>query len=160
MSDLRGKRVLVTGAAGGLGLECVRMFAEAGAAVAMADVQEERLRDAAAGLPESADPVVLPVDIRVKAQCEQMVELACESLGGLDVFVGSAGIHQSKDFLELSEADWRSVIDVNLTGAFYCLQASGRKMMDGGGGSIVLFSSIAGRRGRAASPHYAASKAA
>jgi NAD(P)-dependent dehydrogenase (short-subunit alcohol dehydrogenase family) len=159
--DLDGRVALVTGGAGGLGLACATLLAEAGAAVAVSDLPGERLEEAVAGLERrGAEVVALPADVTSRAACARLVADARERLGGLHALAACAGIMQTKPLLELSEEDWRRVLDVNLTGTFFTTQAAGAAMLADGGGAIVLLASVAARSGRPLAAHYSASKTA
>jgi meso-butanediol dehydrogenase/(S,S)-butanediol dehydrogenase/diacetyl reductase len=102
-----------------------------------------------------------------------MVKRVVRELGSLDIMVNNAGVVQTKPLLEISEADWDRVVDVNQKGTFFCIQAAGAEMLarvpaeirasgetDRCYGKIVSLSSISGRHGRSEQPHYAATKAA
>jgi NAD(P)-dependent dehydrogenase (short-subunit alcohol dehydrogenase family) len=152
---------LVTGAAGGLGLACARALAEAGSAVAFADLDGDGAGQVAAEVAAGgARTTAVAVDISSLESCEAMVQHVVQTFGALDGLVACAGVMQTKPLLELSEQDWRRVIDVNLTGTFFTLQAVAREMTDRGAGSIVLVASVAARSGRPLAAHYAASKTA
>lgn len=154
------KVALVTGAAGGLGLACARALVEAGGAVALADLDGERAAEAARGLGSGgARTRAVAVDVASRRSCEAMVAQVVETFGRLDGLVACAGVMQTKPLLDLTEQDWRRVIDVNLTGSFFTLQAAARAMLGTGGGSIVLVASVAARSGRPLAAHYSASKA-
>jgi len=154
---LDGRRVLVTGAAGGLGASCAEALLAAGARVALADLPGERLQDLGARLPAAA---VVEADVASPAACRAAVADAAAALGGLDGLVACAGILRTTPFTDVDEEEWRRVLAVNLDGAFFTAQAAGAHMTATDGGSMVLVSSIAGRGGRPLSAHYAASKAA
>ena len=152
---------LVTGAAGGLGLACARALAETGGAVALADVDGDRVVRAAQDVASGgARTTAVAADVASRPSCEAMVAHVVETFGRLDALVACAGVMQTKPLLELTEQDWRRVIDVNLTGTFFTLQAAARAMLAAGGGSIVLVASVAARSGRPLAAHYSASKTA
>lgn len=152
---------LITGAARGLGLACAHALAEDGGAVALADIDGDgavrAAKDVASG---GARTTAVAVDVSSRQSCEAMVAQVVEAFGRLDGLVACAGVMQTKPLLELTEQDWRRVIDVNLTGSFFTLQAAARAMIAGGGGSIVLVASVAARSGRPLAAHYSASKTA
>jgi NAD(P)-dependent dehydrogenase (short-subunit alcohol dehydrogenase family) len=165
MTDLLADRTaVVTGGASGLGRAISRTYADHGADVVVADVREEPR--------EGGDPthrlitdetdrtarfvecdVTDPADLRVAVE-------AADELGGLDVMVNNAGIHQEIDFLDVSEADFDRLMDVNLKGVFFGAQAAAAKLLDEGGGSIVNVASLAAARADGRQPVYATSKAA
>lgn len=158
-TDLSGRSALVTGATGGLGSACVALLAQAGARVAISDIDADRLGAEADNLREGgADVVTLAADLSSAEGNQRLVRQAVDHLGRLDVLVACAGVMQTKPFLELTEADWRRMIDINLSGVFFLVQSAGAAMKEAGGGAIVLFSSVAGRSGRPLAAHYAAAK--
>ncbi len=160
-SDLKGKRVLVTGASSGLGAHFVRLLASHGAHVVAAARRLDRLTVLATGcegLPGKVMPLGLDVAV-VPALSERLAE-AAELLGGLDVLVNNAGIAEPARALELSEAQWDIHLDVNLKGCFFAAQAAARIMSrQEGGGAIVNIASILGERVAASVAPYAISKA-
>ncbi len=157
--DLTGRTALVTGAAGGLGSACATVLAEAGARLALNDVDADRLDIQASALREAGvEAVALAADLSTADAGRQLVGQTVAELGRLDILVACAGIMQTKPLLDLSEADWRRMIDVNLSGVFWLVQAAGAAMLGSGGGSMVLFSSIAGRSGRPLATHYSVAK--
>ena len=136
---LANKVALVTGAAQGIGLACAKAFAAEGARVVLADVNEERGREAATGLGAA----FVRCDVSRKAEVSAAVEKAVREYGRLDVLVANAGIVHAADFLDLEEADFDRVLSVNLKGIFLAGQAAARQMVkQGGGGAIVNMSSV------------------
>ena len=156
--DLSDRVVIVTGAAGGLGSACVRRFSEAGATVVLVDLDGAAL----GAVEETTDgPTwVRPANLALRDECRDLVGDVMERFGRVDSLIACAGVMQTQPFLKLSEADWRRVIDINLTGTFFLVQAAAEQMVASGGGSIVLFASVAARSGRPFGAHYAASKTA
>jgi NAD(P)-dependent dehydrogenase (short-subunit alcohol dehydrogenase family) len=159
--DLKGKRVLVTGASSGLGAHFVRLLAGQGAHVAAAARRRERLEDLAedcASLPGKVVPLVL--DVASVASIQAGVAEAAGLLGGLDVLVNNAGVGETEAALSVTEAQWDAQLGVNLKGCFFAAQAAARIMMDQtGGGAIVNIASILGERVGARVAPYAISKA-
>jgi len=146
MRGLEGKRVVVTGGTSGIGEATVRRFREEGAHVAaLADRDVE-------------DPG-LCCDVADAAQVVRAFERVDELLGGVDVLVANAGISIRKPFLEIEEADWQRVLDVNLTGVFHCAQQAARRMVAGDGGVILMTASTNGLTGHPFYADYNASKA-
>jgi NAD(P)-dependent dehydrogenase (short-subunit alcohol dehydrogenase family) len=157
--DLTGRSVLVTGAAGGLGSACASLLAEAGARIALSDIDADRLEALATELRAAgSEAVAVPGDLSQPDVNRRLVATVVETYGRLDGVVACAGIMQTKPLLALTEADWRRMIDVNLSGVFWLVQAAGAAMLETGGGSMVLFSSVAGRSGRPLATHYSAAK--
>jgi len=159
--DLTGKVALVTGAGRGIGAAIARGVAGAGAAVCVNDINPDtaqRTADQIASRGGDAMPWV--ADVSNKFQVGSMVEGLRDRWDHFDILVNNAGVEPKSPIVQLDEWDWRKVLDVNLTGAFFCSQMAGRVMMEEGGGVIVNIASIAGHniplRDRAA---YVASKA-
>ena len=159
---LDGRRVILVGGYGGIGEVTARLFADYGAELAIAGRSEERASALARELSATGGRAIgLRVDIADRESARALVASCVEQLGGLDVLVNLAGIDLEAPAERFDEHDWRSVLDVNLSGAFWLSQAAGEVMIEAGrGGRIVHYSttrSVAGgRRGFAA---YAASKA-
>jgi len=103
--------------------------------------------------------VVVPADVREPAQVEAMVKRSVEELGRLDLLVNNAGITRDNLVLRMSDEEWRSVLDINLTGAFVCSRAVARVMLRQRAGRIVNMASVVGLMGNAGQANYAASKA-
>ena len=158
---LQDKAALVTGAARGIGRAIALRLAQEGADVAVADVRETLLQDTVAGIKgEGRRALALTVDVTHRTQVEQMVEQVVGAFGHLDIFFNNAGIIKIHDFLEITEADWDSIMEVNAKGVFLCGQAVARQMVRQGHGKIINTASIAARLGVPDSAVYAASKAA
>ncbi|WP_051579890.1 SDR family NAD(P)-dependent oxidoreductase [Pseudonocardia acaciae] len=156
MNIAAGRKALVTGGASGIGLEVARQLAAEGAAVALLDLDEEKLAAAAADV--GAGTVTVRADVGSPGQVRAAVEGAVDRLGGLDTLVICAGVIHVKPLAEVTEADWDHTLDVNLKGAFLCCQAAESALRASRRGRIVTISSDAGRRGV---PHllaYSASK--
>jgi len=149
--------VVITGAARGVGRGIVQRFRESGAKMVLLDMDIEPLKELAEGSGKNV--LVIQCDITRKAEVLAARDQALAHFGRFDVLVNNAGILKPLASLEdVQEADWRVLLDVNLTGAFFCTQAFGVPMLDRGG-SIVNIASIAAvvpspRRGA-----YSASKA-
>lgn len=157
---LRGRVLLITGGAGGLGEACAALAGRGGARIALSDLPGERLETTRERLSAAgADVATVAADLGRPGAGEQLVSQTVERFGRLDGLVACAGVMQTKPLAELTEDEWRRIIDINLTGTFLVVQAAANAMRTSGQGSIVLFSSIAGRSGRANAAHYAASKA-
>lgn len=147
MNELAGKVAIVTGAGQGIGAAVASLLAQAGAAVAVTDCRGEVAQESAAGISNSgglARAYTLDVaDADAVARCWQAV---ARDLGGIDILVNNAGVGTVSTIEEMKTADWRRVIDINLSGPFYCLQAVIPHMRTRGGGAIVNVASIAGKR--------------
>lgn len=149
--DLEGKVILVTGAGRGLGRAMSLALARAGAhivAAARTTAQLERVVEEVRGLGRRA--IALPTDITLKSQVEEMVSRAGVELGAIDVLINNAGdgsATMGQSILDLTEEEWRRGMDVNLTGAFFCSQAVGRRMLPRKRGKIINIASGFGMRG-------------
>ncbi len=159
--DLTGRTALVTGASSGLGRHFAGVLSRAGAAVALAARRVDKLEEVAAPIrSEGGRAVTVRLDAGDAASVRAAVAQASEQLGGLDILINNAGTTVSRPLLELTEADWDSVVDVNLKGCFLVAQEAARAMVQGGrGGSIVNVASILGLRVAAQLAPYVASKA-
>jgi NAD(P)-dependent dehydrogenase (short-subunit alcohol dehydrogenase family) len=150
--------VLVTGAAGGIGRAVADGFLGRGDAVALADVDEERLATAAADLGGDGRSVSTVVaDVRSVAACDAMVGSAAEALGRLDVLVNCAGVWVEGPTQEMTEEQWDRTVDVNLKGTFFACRFAIPHLLETGG-CIVNLSSDAGLVGTAETAIYCASK--
>jgi NAD(P)-dependent dehydrogenase (short-subunit alcohol dehydrogenase family) len=159
---LDGRRVLVVGGYGGIGEVTTRLFADCGAELMIAGRSVEKAQALARELSgEGRTAVGARVDIADRGSARELVARCTQELGGLDVLVNLAGIDIEAPAERFDEDAWRTMLDVNLSGAFWLSQAAADTMIEAGrGGRIVHYSttrSVAGaRRGFAA---YAASKA-
>ncbi len=155
---LEGRVALVTGASGGLGEHFAHTLAQAGATVAVAARRLDRLEATRSAL--GARAIALPLDVADAASVRACVAATVERLGSLDILVNNAGVTVTKPLLEIEEADWDHVLDVNLKGCFLMAQEAARAMIGAGrGGSIVNVASILGLRVSGQVAPYIASKA-
>jgi NAD(P)-dependent dehydrogenase (short-subunit alcohol dehydrogenase family) len=152
MRGLQGKRVVVTGGTSGIGEATSRRFLEEGARVFALAVGEEEVATAPDRIPGVE---AFRCDVADAAQVAE----AFERVGEVDVLIANAGISIRKPFLEIEEADWRRVLDVNLTGVFHCAQQAARRMVAQGGGVILMTASTNGLTGHTNYADYNASKA-
>ncbi|GAB4269055.1 MAG: 3-oxoacyl-ACP reductase FabG [Pararhodobacter sp.] len=157
MFDLSGKTALITGASGGIGAAIARALHGAGATVGLSGTREEPLRALAAELGERAH--VLPCDLSDPSAVEALPKAAIAAMGGVDILVNNAGITRDQIFMRMSDDDWASVIDVNLTATMRLCRAVIRPMMKARWGRIINISSVVGATGNAGQVNYAASKA-
>ncbi|WHZ12807.1 MAG: Oxidoreductase, short-chain dehydrogenase/reductase family [Burkholderiaceae bacterium] len=137
---LAGRICIVTGAAQGIGAACAHRFAQDGAKVLVADLNDELGRALAAQL----GALYLHCDVGDRAQVDALVAQTMEAHGRIDVLVNNAGIFKAADFLDVTEDDFDAVLRVNLKGAFLVGQAVAREMAKAGRGSIVNMSSVNG----------------
>jgi len=161
LTGLAGKVAVVTGAASGIGWAVAARLSAAGAAVVAADLDEASAQAAAANLSAGgARAIGLGGDVRDWACGEAVASAATARFGALDILVNCAGLFPSGAALDLGEAHWDLVLDVNLKGALNLSQACARRMRDlGAGGAIVNIASIQGLRPKVGKAAYAASKA-
>ena len=157
MFDLTGKAALVTGASGGIGAAVARALHGAGAAVGLSGTREAPLEALAAELSERAH--VLPCDLSDAAAVTGLPRRASEAMGAVDVLVNNAGITRDNLLMRMSEEEWSSVLDVNLSAAFRLSKGVLRGMMKARWGRIVNVSSVVGATGNPGQGNYAASKA-
>lgn len=157
MSDLIYKSALVTGASGGIGSAIARKLHAAGAKVALSGTRQEPLERLAEELGERA--YILPCNLSDMAAVEVLPKQAIETLGSLDILVNNAGITRDNLFMRMSDEEWQSVIDVNLTATMKLCKGALRGMMKSRWGRIINISSIVGATGNPGQGNYAASKA-
>jgi len=152
---LKGKRVLITAGAGGIGRVMAQTFVKAGAKVHICDVVQSALDETVAALGVSATMC----DVSDLKQVDRLFADGKARLGGLDVLVNNAGIAGPTAKVEdISIEDWRRCIDIDLNGMFYCTRLAVPLLKAAGGGSIINLSSAAGRLGFPFRTPYAAAK--
>ncbi len=156
--DFAKKRVLVTGGTRGIGLGAVSAFLEAGARVAVNGRTRESVADAISGLADRDKLVAAPGDVSTAAGCSSIVGSAINGLGGLDILVNSAGIAAYEAIEEVEEAGWDQMLDINLKGTFFCIQAA-LPALRNNNGNVINVASDAGLIGVPKSSVYCASKA-
>ena len=157
MFDLTGKNALVTGASGGIGGAIAKALVEAGATVALSGTRVEPLEALAAELGGKAH--VLPCNLSDKEAVEALPKQAAELMGSVDILVNNAGITRDQLFMRMSDDEWDSVLNVNLTSTMRLCKGVLRGMMKSRWGRIVNISSIVGATGNPGQGNYAASKA-
>ena len=157
--DLSGKVALVTGGNGGIGLGMARGLAEAGAAIALAGRSESKGNEAAAVLAGlGVRSAFLQGDVADAAACDRIVQQAIASFGRLDILVNNAGTNVRKRPEQYTPAEWRQVIDTNLSSAFFCSQSAYPAMKQAGGGKIINIGSMMSIFGASHVSAYGASK--
>jgi L-rhamnose 1-dehydrogenase len=158
---LDGKVAIVTGAARGIGQAIAFRFAQEGARVAIVDVREAEGLESVRRIQAAGGQAVFSrTDVSDRAQVQAMVDAVLAQWDTIDILVNDAGICPFKDFLEMPEALWEEVLDVNLTGYFLVSQAVARVMVERRiRGRIIAISSISAEFGGGLQAHYCASKA-
>lgn len=152
----KGQRVLVTGAATGIGWSITQSLLAAGARVAICDLAPDALDRCRKESPEVA---AFQADVTSEGDVAALFDSVAASLGGLDVLVNNAGIGGPvKSVKDIELAEWRQMFDVNMTGMFLCTRKAVPMLEQAGGGSIVNISSVAGRMGYAMRSGYSATK--
>ncbi|NOC82763.1 3-oxoacyl-[acyl-carrier-protein] reductase [Ruegeria sp. HKCCD6228] len=157
MFDLTGKNALITGASGGIGGDIARALHGAGAAVGLSGTRVEPLQALADELGERAH--VLPCNLSDPEAVEALPKQAVEAMGSVDILVNNAGITRDNLFMRMSDEEWQSVIDVNMTSTMKLCKGVIRGMMKSRWGRIVNVSSVVAAIGNPGQANYAASKA-
>jgi meso-butanediol dehydrogenase / (S,S)-butanediol dehydrogenase / diacetyl reductase len=150
MRGLKGKRVLITGGASGIGAATAARFLEEGCSVCVLDVDPKGREHIQKQLPALAG--VIAADVSNLTQVENAIDRAVEIMGGLDIAINNAGISIRHNFLEITPEEWDKVIAVDLTGVFYVAQTAAREMVRHDGGVILQTASTNGIVGQ---PYYA-----
>ena len=137
---LEGKLAFVTGAASGIGKHIAQVYARAGAAVAVADLNPQAAEAAAAELRGlGAHAMAVGVDVTDEAAVDAAVARTVAELGGLDILVSNAGIQIVAPLVDFSFADWKKLLAVHLDGAFLTSRAAMRQMIASGRGGSMIF---------------------
>lgn len=162
MGRLDGKTAIVTGGAGGIGRETARLFCREGARVAIVDLSEAAIEEAAADITtEQADAEVFPVaaDISDEADLDRVVAAVVAHFGGITTLVNNAGIREYRPLAEADSRSWERIISVNLLGTALCSRAVLPALRMAEGASIVNVASIYAAVGRKGMGQYDATKA-
>ena len=150
------RKIIITGGSRGIGAALVESFSAQGDRVAFI----YRADDAAAKkITDSCGAIAIRADISDAQAANAAIERAIEELSGVDVLVNCAGVAQIKLFCDLTDADWRKMIDTDLSGAFYACRAASRVMIREKKGKIINIGSVWGRVGASCEVHYSAAKA-
>ena len=160
MGKLESKTVIISGAARGIGTSVAILFAEHGANVVLVDIDEcyETSRRLA---EKNARFIDIPTDVSDIKAVQKMVREVMDKIGAVDILVNNAGVISRTSFTELTNEEWRRVLDVNLGDTYNCCKCVVPVMIENGGGKIVNVSSVAGKVGDiTASPAYGTSKGA
>ncbi len=157
MFDLTGRNALITGASGGIGGAIARALHAAGATVGLSGTRLEPLEALAGELGERAH--VLPCNLSDREAVAALPGQAAGAMGSVDILVNNAGITRDNLFMRMSDEEWDSVLEVNLTSTMRLCRAVMRPMMKARWGRIVNIGSVVGATGNAGQANYAASKA-
>ncbi len=160
MSDLSGKKALVTGAGMGIGQGIAIELARRGAEVAVHYAHTEPEETVSEIEKLGGKAVAVQGDLSRVDECERTVDAAAEALGGLDTLVNNAGVTKTLDFLDTDEETYDAVFDLNMKGYFFLARRAVPLMMERGGGSIVNVTSVHGFAGFPGHTAYAATKGA
>lgn len=161
--ELENKTAVVTGAGQGIGRAIALHLAEAGANVAVADINPDTVEDTGAAIEAlGRESLAIHADMGSVDEIDQMIGTARDKLGRIDIIVNNAGVTRYLYVMDVEEADWDRIHRVNAKGVFFCMQRAAREMIDqGDGGRIINIASIAGKGYSGTSnAAYAASKGA
>ena len=156
MINFKNKKILVTGATGGIGNSIVKKFVSLNANVLATGTNSEKLDDLRVKYP---DVNVLKFDITEHERIEEFVENVNSQLKGIDIIINNAGINRDNLSLRMKSEEWQKVIDTNLTSTFYICKYGIKKMLKNKYGRIVNVTSIVGHTGNLGQSNYSASKA-
>ena len=159
--DLRGRVVLITGAASGIGRATAELFVRSGASVAMADLRSDLLAATARELdPAGTHTLAMPYDAASASDAQAVVDACVARFGRLDYLVPAAAIYEDQLLRDMTPAQWERTMAVNLNGVFYLVRCA-VEYMDKTAGAIVLMSSMSGHTGGSVEHgHYGATKGA
>ena len=154
--NLKNKKILITGATGGIGSSLIQKFQSYGSLVVATGTNEEKLKNLKNKYPNI---IIEKFKLDDHAKIENFIDTVSKKLDGLDVLVNNAGITLDNLSIRLTEEDWKKVIDINLTATFLLCKSAIKKMLKKKYGKIVNITSIVGHTGNIGQANYAASKA-
>ena len=157
MNDLKTKNIIVTGASGGIGNSIVKKLNDYGAKILATGTKVEKLNE----LKSKFNNIkILNFDISKEEKIEEFIETASNELGGnLDCIINNAGITNDNLAIRMSLAEWKKVIDINLTSTFLLSKFAIKKMLKNKSGKIINITSVVGHTGNLGQSNYTASKA-
>ena len=156
MINLKNKKVLITGATGGIGGALVKKFLSLNSEILGTGTNSEKLKKLKSGFNKIK---VKKFDISSHSQIEKFIDEVSEELGGLDILINNAGINKDNLSLRMKEDEWQKVIDINLTSTFLLTKYAIKKMLKNNSGRVINITSIVGHTGNIGQSNYAASKA-
>jgi 3-oxoacyl-[acyl-carrier protein] reductase len=156
MIDFKDKKILITGASGGIGHALVKKFVSLNANVLATGTKTEKLDSLKKEFPNIN---ILKFDISEHSKIEEFVENVYSQLVGLDVLINNAGVNKDNLSIRIKEDEWKKVIDINLSSTFLLCRSAIKKMLKNKYGRIVNITSIVGHTGNLGQANYAASKA-
>ena len=160
MEEMNKKIALVTGSANGIGKAIALELAKEGYCVVVTDVDLDGAKKVAEEIKSlKSESLAVKADVSASEEVDQLVKIATDTFGRIDVLVNNAGITRDNLLLRMTEENWDMVLRVNLKGAFLCTQKVVRGMMKQRQGKIINISSVVGVMGNAGQSNYAASKA-
>ena len=158
--ELKDKIAIVTGSARGIGRMIALELAGAGANLVISDVLEQDGQNVVAEIRKlGREAIWFKADVSKNAEAGQLIQAALDKFARIDILVNNAGITRDNLLLRMSEAEWDSVIAVNLKGTYNCIQAATKTLMKQRTGKIINIASVVGQIGNAGQANYAASKA-
>ena len=156
---LKGKVAIVTGGALGIGASIVEGFVKEGANVIIADNDFDAAQQLAEKMPTNESRILaIKTDVTVKSDADNLVATTLNEFGMIDILVNNAGVVSDINFVDLEEAEWDRICDVNIKGVYLVTRAVVPHMMSSRYGKIINLSSLAGKRGNIGLAHYCASK--
>ncbi len=156
MRDLNGTVVAITGASSGIGAATARALGAEGASVALGARRKDRLTELADEL--GAQVAIVEMDVRTSEDSQRLVDQAVESFGHLDAIVVNAGVGMYGGIMDQTDDEIRAMIDTNVAGTIWPIRAAVPRLLESGGGDIVIVASVAGLRGAGDEAVYAATK--
>ena len=156
MINFKDKKILITGASGGIGNALVKKFNSLSGKVLATGTKIEKLNNLKKQFPEVE---ILKFDLSEHSNIEEFIDNVSSKLSGLDIVINNAGINMDNLSLRMKDEEWKKVIDINLTSTYYLCKSSIKKMLKNKYGRIINITSIVGHTGNIGQSNYAASKA-
>ncbi len=156
MINFKDKKILITGASGGIGNALVKKFNSLSGKVLATGTKIEKLNNLKKQFPEVE---ILKFDLSEHSIIEEFIDNVSSKLSGLDIVINNAGINMDNLSLRMKDEEWKKVIDINLTSTYYLCKSSIKKMLKNKYGRIINITSIVGHTGNIGQSNYAASKA-